>query len=298
MAFQELFVTLQHPRKDSVSHCLLSGLRCWRSAAIALAALGHWFGLGESYKDFLKTEIVFLNFNKTNKSMNLINSHHTTSEYSDLNNVKPLDHIRIYGMIHNLRITKWGGFLILRKANGLIQGVIQNETTKFVDEQKKEIMVGELSREMAVIVEGTINAAKIKDPAVVYNTFEIAIERVCVISRPTTTDVIDVNALKFGDEEALLRFKFDNRHVTLRNPRDMAILRVQAAISQGFSQYLISQGFTQIYTPKIVSEGAEGGANVFKMDYFGKQVYLAQSPQFYKQIGVGVKILAKSRINR
>jgi nondiscriminating aspartyl-tRNA synthetase len=51
---------------------------------------------------------------------------------------------------------------------------------------------------------------------------------------------------------------------------------------------LSANGFTQIFTPKIVSEGAEGGANVFKMDYFGKQVYLAQSPQFYKQIGVGV----------
>jgi aspartyl/asparaginyl-tRNA synthetase len=97
-----------------------------------------------------------------------------------------------------------------------------------------------------------------------------------------------MNALKFGDEETLLRYKFDNRQVTLRNPRDMAILKVASVVSKAFADYLTEQGFTQIYTPKIVSEGAEGGANVFKMDYFGKQVYLAQSPQFYKQIGVGV----------
>jgi len=220
--------------------------------------------------------------------MNLINSHHTTSEFSDLSAVKPNDHIRIYGMVHNLRITKWGGFLILRKANGLLQGVIQNDITHFIDEQGQEIQLSALSREMAVTVEGTVNEAKIKDPAVAFNTIEIAIEKVEIISRPATTEVVDMNALKFGDEESMLRFKFDNRHVTLRNPRDMAILRVQSAISQGFAEYLKSQGFTQIYTPKIVSEGAEGGANVFKMDYFGKQVYLAQSPQFYKQIGVGV----------
>jgi nondiscriminating aspartyl-tRNA synthetase len=97
-----------------------------------------------------------------------------------------------------------------------------------------------------------------------------------------------MNALKFGDEETLLRYKFDNRQVTLRNPRDMAILKVQSTIARAFGEFLSANGFTQIFTPKIVSEGAEGGANVFKMDYFGKQVYLAQSPQFYKQIGVGV----------
>lgn len=220
--------------------------------------------------------------------MKLINSHHTTSDFSDLNEVQPSDHICIYGMIHNLRITKWGGFLILRKANGLLQCVIQNGTSKFIDEKDCEIQLNDLSREMAIIIEGVVNEAKIKDPSVAYNTIEIAVDSVRVVSRPATTDVVDMNALKFGDEETLLRYKFDNRNVTLRNPRDMAILRVQSAISQGFAQYLVSQGFTQIFTPKIVSEGAEGGANVFKMDYFGKQVYLAQSPQFYKQIGVGV----------
>ncbi len=220
--------------------------------------------------------------------MDLINSHHTTSDFSDLNNVCPFDIIRVYGMVHNLRITKWGGFLILRKANGLLQCVLQNESTKVIDKDGNDIQLSDLSREMAVIVEGVVNEAKIKDPAVAFNTIEIAVETIKIISSPATKEVVDINALKFGDEESLLRYKFDNRHVTLRNPRDMAILRVQSAISQGFAQYLISQGFTQIYTPKIVSEGAEGGANVFKMDYFGKQVYLAQSPQFYKQIGVGV----------
>ena len=220
--------------------------------------------------------------------MDLINSHHTTSDFSDLSKLQPEESVRVYGMIHNLRITKWGGFMILRKANGLLQCVLQNETTGVVDKDGNTKQLSDLSREMAVIIEGVAGEAKIKDPAVAYNTIEIAVKTVQIVSAPATTEVIDINALKFGDEETLLRYKFDNRHITLRNPRDMAILRVQAAISQGFAQYLTSQGFTQIYTPKIVSEGAEGGANVFKMDYFGKQVYLAQSPQFYKQIGVGV----------
>ena len=132
--------------------------------------------------------------------MNEINSHHTTTEFSDLTTVKPADHIKVYGMLHNMRITKWGGFLILRKAGGLLQCVVQNEATRFEDEKGNEVQFSDLSREMAVIVEGTVNEAKIKDPAVVYNTIEIAIDKVQVISRPATTEVVDIHALKFGDE--------------------------------------------------------------------------------------------------
>ena len=205
-----------------------------------------------------------------------------------IDNCKPGDTVVVSGMIHNVRITKWGGFIILRKSRGLLQAVVQNETSRFYDESGEEIALNGLCREMAVSIEGTVNEAKIKDPAAFYNTIEIAVSCVRVLSRPTTSEVVDINALKFGDEETMLRFKFDNRQVTLRNPRDMAILKVQSTIAKAFADFLTENGFTQIYTPKIVSEGAEGGANVFKLDYFGKQVYLAQSPQFYKQIGVGV----------
>ena len=207
---------------------------------------------------------------------------------TNLNNVHAGDLVEVSGMVHNVRVTKWGGFIILRKSRGLLQTVVSNESSQFFNEAGEAIAMSDLCREMAVTIKGTVNEAKIKDPAAFYNTIEIAVAEVKVLSRPSTTEVVDMNALKFGDEETLLRFKFDNRQVTLRNPRDMAILKVASVISKAFADYLTEQDFTQIYTPKIVSEGAEGGANVFKMDYFGKQVYLAQSPQFYKQIGVGV----------
>ncbi len=205
-----------------------------------------------------------------------------------IDNCKVGDSVTVSGMIHNVRVTKWGGFIVLRKSRGLLQAVVSNDTSRFFDEQGQEIHMNDLCREMAITIVGTVGEAKIKDPAAFYNTIEIAVAEVRVLSRPTTADVVDMNALKFGDEETLLRYKFDNRQVTLRNPRDMAILKVQSTIAKAFADFLTENGFTQIYTPKIVSEGAEGGANVFRMDYFGKQVYLAQSPQFYKQIGVGV----------
>ncbi len=206
---------------------------------------------------------------------------------TNLNNAHTGDLVEVSGMIHNVRVTKWGGFIILRKSRGLLQTVVGDQS-KFFNEQGEQVTMSDLCREMAVTITGKVNEATIKDPAAFYNTIEIAVDKVEVLSRPSTTEVVDMNALKFGDEETLLRYKFDNRQVTLRNPRDMAILKVQSTIAKAFADFLTEEGFTQIFTPKIVSEGAEGGANVFKLDYFGKQVYLAQSPQFYKQIGVGV----------
>ena len=217
-----------------------------------------------------------------------INTELISSEFSNIATAKPYETVRIYGMIQNMRVTKWGGFVIIRKSDGLLQAVINNGSSQIIDEQGETINANDLIREMAIIAVGQVHEAKIKDKSVKYNNIEIDIERIEVVSRPATTEVIDVNSLKFSDDESILRYKFDNRQVTIRNPRDMAIFKVSSTIAQAFAEYLSSVGFTQIFTPKIVSEGAEGGANVFKMDYFGKQVYLAQSPQFYKQICVGV----------
>ena len=80
----------------------------------------------------------------------------------------------------------------------------------------------------------------------------------------------------------------DFRPITLRHSVQRAIFIIQAAIGQLFREGLVKIGFTEIHTPKLVFAGAEGGANVFELDYFGKRLFLAQSPQFYKQMMVGV----------
>ncbi|MHB1150980.1 MAG: aspartate--tRNA(Asn) ligase [Eubacteriales bacterium] len=80
----------------------------------------------------------------------------------------------------------------------------------------------------------------------------------------------------------------DYRPITLRNQRERTIFKIQEGVALGFRTFLTEQRFTEIRSPKIVFSGAEGGANIFKLDYFGKEAYLAQSPQFYKQIMVGV----------
>ena len=88
--------------------------------------------------------------------------------------------------------------------------------------------------------------------------------------------------------EASLENKLDFRPLTLRNEKERAVFRIQEGILRGFRRFFEEEHFVEIHTPKIVYAGAEGGANIFKLDYFGKEAYLAQSPQFYKQMMVGV----------
>lgn len=85
-----------------------------------------------------------------------------------------------------------------------------------------------------------------------------------------------------------LEAKLEYRPIALRNIRERAIFKIQEGIARGFRDFMFSQHFTEVRTPKIVAGNAEGGANVFKLEYFGKRAFLAQSPQFYKQTMVGV----------
>ena len=87
---------------------------------------------------------------------------------------------------------------------------------------------------------------------------------------------------------AQLPTMLDNAAVALRHPRQRAIARLSDASVAGYRATLRANDFVEIFTPKIVASATEGGANVFPVDYFGRQAYLAQSPQFYKQIMVGV----------
>ena len=85
-----------------------------------------------------------------------------------------------------------------------------------------------------------------------------------------------------------LEAKLNYRSISLRNIRERAKFRIQEGLTRAFRDFLYSQEFTEIHTPKIGAKGAEGGANIFKLEYFHKSAVLAQSPQFYKQMMVGV----------
>ncbi|MEG0775009.1 aspartate--tRNA(Asn) ligase, partial [Clostridium sp.] len=87
--------------------------------------------------------------------------------------------------------------------------------------------------------------------------------------------------------EVNLDTMLNNRVLSLRQEKKNAIFKIQGLIAQGFREFLIGEGFTEIFTPKIVAEGAEGGTDMFEVKYFENKAYLTQSPQFYKQMMVG-----------
>lgn len=91
-----------------------------------------------------------------------------------------------------------------------------------------------------------------------------------------------------ADEKMGLDVYLDLQPLTLRAEKNRALFKIQAEIVNAFRNFLLSKKFTEFPCPKLVGESAEGGANVFALEYFGYKAYLAQSPQFYKQIMVGV----------
>lgn len=180
--------------------------------------------------------------------------------------------VRLNGAVHTIRDMGDVAFVILRKAEGLVQCVYEEGITKFDLKRLKE--------ECAVEVMGTVKAEE-RAP----HGFEIRLEEIRVLSQPAEPLPIPVSKWKLNTS---LETKLALRPVSLRNLRERAKFKIQEGIVRGFRDYLFSQGFTEIHTPKIVARGAEGGSNVFKLDYFNKKAELGQSPQFYKQTMVGV----------
>lgn len=180
--------------------------------------------------------------------------------------------VKINGAIHTIRDMGDVAFVVLRKREGLVQTVFETGVTNFD--------LRELKEAAAVEVEGVV-AKEDRAP----NGFEIRLKDIKVLSEPAEPMPIPISKWKLNTS---LETKLALRPISLRNLRERAKFRIQEGLVRGFRDFLHEQGFTEIRTPKLCAKGAEGGANLFKLDYFHKPAVLAQSPQFYKQMMVGV----------
>lgn len=190
-----------------------------------------------------------------------------------LEGAKPGQTVKVNGAVHTIRDMGTVAFVILRKREGLLQGVYEEGIAKF---DLKDI------EEAATIeVEGVLEENE-KAP----NGIEIRMETLRILSEPE--DEMMPLAISKWRLNTSLEAKLNYRSIALRNVRERAKFRIQEGLTRAFRDFLYSQGFTEIHTPKIGAKGAEGGANIFKLDYFHRPAVLAQSPQFYKQMMVGV----------
>lgn len=181
--------------------------------------------------------------------------------------------VKVNGVIHTIRDMGTVAFIILRKREGLVQGVYEEGVSTFDIKDIKEAS--------AVEITGQLTASE-KAP----NGIEIRIEAIKILSEPTESMMpLQISKWKLNTS---LEAKLNYRAIALRNIRERAKFKIQEGIVKGFRDFLYEEGFTEIRTPKIGAKGAEGGSNIFKLDYFHRPAILQQSPQLYKQMMVGV----------
>lgn len=181
--------------------------------------------------------------------------------------------VKVNGAVHTIRDMGTVAFVILRKREGLLQCVYEEGSADFELKDIKEAATVE--------VEGVVEENE-KAP----NGIEIRMESVKILSEPE--DEMMPLAISKWKLNTSLEAKLNYRSISLRNIRERAKFRIQEGLTRAFRDFLYSQEFTEIHTPKIGAKGAEGGANIFKLEYFHRPAVLAQSPQFYKQMMVGV----------
>lgn len=176
------------------------------------------------------------------------------------------ERVRLAGWVHATRDLGGVAFVVLRDRAGLAQIVLSEPL--------------ELGSETVVELEGTVAAApqapsglEVRDP--VFH----------VLAEPAGPMPVELRRRELKETLPVI---LDHAALALRHPRQRARFQIAAASVRGFRAALDARGFTEISTPKIVASATESGANVFTLDYFGGPAFLAQSPQLYKQVMVGV----------
>jgi len=179
----------------------------------------------------------------------------------------------IRGFVQALRVQSKIIFLVVRDITGIMQVIVMKDSPHFD-------VVKNLTTESVVSVTGEIKLAEQAPGGA-----EMQIESIEILSVSAPELPIPVVTLK-GGEETEAPTRFDYRWIDLRKPEKAHIFKVWTEFEKGWRTYWSENNFVQIYTPSFMSTPSETGAEVFTVDYFDRKAYLAQSPQFYKQMAI------------
>lgn len=178
--------------------------------------------------------------------------------------------VKFSGCVHKIKNMGSISFILVRTSRNVFQTVYSAE--------KCSDSIEGLREGFFVNVEGVVNANERE-----FTGVEIVLSSIKLISTPAAETPLKISQ---GKLNCTIEVNLDNRAVSLRNPYERAIFKLQEGLVHGMHMFMKENGFTEIHSPKIVAQGAEGGANIFALDYFGKHAFLNQSPQFYKQTAV------------
>jgi len=184
--------------------------------------------------------------------------------------------IELQGFVDKVRDLQYVQFVILRDASGKVQMTIE----KNEDNQELNEIVSELTKESTVLVKGTLyqqEKVKLRGMEFIPDSIEVTSKS----AEELPIDILDYNNKSKQD------LRLDNRFLDLRLDKNYLIFRGQTIAEMAMRDYWVNHDFIEIHSPKILGTASETGAEVFELEYFGRKVYLAQSPQFYKQMAMG-----------
>lgn len=172
-------------------------------------------------------------------------------------------------------------FLDIRDRSGTVQAIVLPGATDAYSRAQ------ELRSEHVVSVEGLVKERPggAEKSGSATGGVEIEISSVVILSKPAAALPFEVSVPEL---DLNLDTLLDHRTLALRNPKQQAIFRIYSTVLSVYADRMREAGFLEVKTPKIVGAATEGGANFFKIKYFDREAYLAQSPQFYKQAGVSI----------
>ena len=172
--------------------------------------------------------------------------------------------------VHKIRSMSGFSFIVVRTGRYVLQTIYS--------EDKCSDSIEGLKEGFFVNIKGTVT-----ENEKAYYGVEIILKNIELISETYYEYPLHVPNKRLG---CTLDINLNNRTVSLRNQYERAIFKLQEGVCNGFREFMLKNDFTEIHTPKIVAQGAEGGANIFHLEYFDKPAFLNQSPQFYKQAAV------------
>lgn len=177
--------------------------------------------------------------------------------------------VRICGWIETLRDQKRMQFLIIRDHTGSVQAIHEKTANPGLT-----VTISNITAESAI----EITCRVVMNPVVKLGGLEVVIESVTVISKADELLPIDKNSA--------IETRLDWRFLDLRTPQNLLIFKIQTVAEYAMRSFWKLEGFIEIHSPKFMGSASESGAELFEVKYFDRKAYLAQSPQFYKQMAI------------
>lgn len=189
--------------------------------------------------------------------------------------------IKVRGFVENIRNSKTMVFIVLKDITGKVQVTLEKEKQPHIAE-----ILETVTNDSVITVIGTV----IENEYVKMGGIEIIPEDIAVDSMadalPIARKEIPATKKKKAVERSSIDQRMDYRWVDLRTDENQLMFKVQTGLVNAMRQYLINEGFIEIHTPKLIGTASESGSDVFEVKYFDSNAYLAQSPQFYKQMAM------------